>query len=110
MAIHRILGCAFGLISALPIAFFAAGSARAADPSSGSETKSEDSTALTTIVVTADKREEFLQSVAASISAVSGATIQRQRLQTYDDLQNVVAGLVSIPSLSDFGFVNMRGD
>jgi iron complex outermembrane recepter protein len=109
MAIHRILGCAFGLISALPIAFFAAGSARAADPSTGSETKSEDSTALETIVVTAMKREESLQSIAASISAVSGATIERERLRTYDDLQNAVAGLVSIPSISDFGFVNMRG-
>jgi iron complex outermembrane receptor protein len=107
MAIHRILGRAFGLISALPIVFFAASSARAADPSLGSE--SENSTALEMIVVTAMKREESLQSVAASISAVSGATIERQRLQTYDDLQNAVAGLVSIPSLSDFGFVNMRG-
>jgi iron complex outermembrane receptor protein len=106
MAIHRILGCAFGLISALPIVFFAASSARAADPSPGSETNS---TALEEIVVTAMKREEALQSVAASISAVTGAAIERQRLQTYDDLQNVVAGLVSVPSLSDFGFVNMRG-
>jgi len=88
MAIHRILGCVFGLISALPIVFFAAGSARAADPSTGSETKSEDSTALETIVVTAMKREESLQSIAASISAVSGATIERERLRTYDDLQN----------------------
>jgi iron complex outermembrane recepter protein len=109
MATHRILGCAFGLTSALPIIFFAASSARAADPSTGSETKSEDSTALETIVVTAMKREETLQSVPVSISAVSGATIQRERLRTYDDLQNAVAGLVSIPSQGDVQFVNMRG-
>jgi iron complex outermembrane recepter protein len=106
MAIHRILGCASGLISALPIVFFAAGSARAADPSTGPETNS---IALEEIVVTAMKREENLQSVAASISAVSGATIERQRLQTYDDLQNAVAGLVSVPAESDFGYINMRG-
>jgi iron complex outermembrane receptor protein len=106
MATHRILGCASGLISALPIVFFAASSARAADPSTGSETKS---TGLEEIVVTAMKRDENLQSVAASISAVSGATIQQQRLQTYEDLQNAVAGLVAIPGPADFGAVNMRG-
>jgi iron complex outermembrane recepter protein len=109
MATHRILGRAFGLTSALPIVFFAASSARAADSSTGSATKSEDWTGLETIVITATKREETLQSIAASISAVSGATIERERLQTYADLQHAVAGLVSVPALSDFGFLNMRG-
>jgi iron complex outermembrane receptor protein len=91
-----------------PIVFFAASSARAADPSPSPTTTSEAST-VEAITVTANKRAESLQKIAASISAVSGATIQQQRLQTYTDLQNAVAGLVSVPGPADFGGINMRG-
>ncbi|MHB8529854.1 MAG: TonB-dependent receptor [Caulobacteraceae bacterium] len=110
MAAYRTVGCAFGLlISAAPIALIAAGSARAAPPSPRAGTKSEPAATVEVLVVTAEKRAESLQKVAASISAVSGATIEQQRLQTYTDLQNAVAGLVSVPGPADVGGINMRG-
>ncbi|HWD67060.1 MAG TPA: TonB-dependent receptor [Caulobacteraceae bacterium] len=104
MTAHRTLGRAFGLLmSAAPIVLLAAGNARAAPP------RSEAVTTVEVVTVTANKRAQSLQKVAASISAVSGATIQQQRLQTYTDLQNAVAGLVSVPGPADFGGINMRG-
>jgi iron complex outermembrane receptor protein len=105
MAAHRILGRDLWMMSAASIALFAAGGALAAEPSPSPKP----ATTVEVLTVTANKRAESLQKVAASISAVSGATLQQQRLQTYSDIQNVVAGLVAIPGQADFGAVNMRG-
>jgi iron complex outermembrane receptor protein len=100
---------AFWMMSAAPLLLlFAASSARAEEAAPASATNSGGKT-VEVLTVTANKREESLQQVAASISAVSGATIAQQRLQTVNDLQNAVAGLVSIPSQGDAAFINMRG-
>jgi len=109
MAVLRIRGRAFGLlIGAAPIALFAAGGARAADVSPGTTTRSE-ATTVEVITVTANKRAESIQKVAADISAVSGGTIENNRLQTYYDIQNVVPGVVSVGGEMGRLYINMRG-
>ena len=107
MATHRTRRRAFWMMSVAPIVLFAAGSARAQDRPAASKAKSEVTT-VEVITVTANKREESLQDVAASISAVSGTAIEQQRIQTYDDLQNAVAG-VAVNGESDRQYINMRG-
>ena len=99
---------AFWMMSAAPILLFAAGTAQAQNPPARSTTKPEAATTVEVLVVTANKREESLQDVAASISAVSGATIEKERIQTYYDLQNAVAGLVALGQ-ADRTYLNMRG-
>jgi hypothetical protein len=109
MSTHRTLGSAVGLLKcAAPIVLFAASSAQAAEAAPASATKSGAAT-VEVLIVTANKREESLQDVAADISAVSGTTIEQNRVRTYVDLQNLVAGLVSIPAPGDIQSINMRG-
>jgi iron complex outermembrane recepter protein len=51
-------------------------------------------TALDAIIVTAQKRSERLQDVPVTISALSGADLKRDNIETARDLPSVVSGLV----------------
>lgn len=97
------------LIHAVPIAAFAAGAVQADTVAYRSKPISEPDTTLGVVIVTANKRKESLQKVATSISVVSGAALQRQRIQNFAGLQSAVAGLVVIPGGGDEQFLNMRG-
>jgi len=45
------------------------------------------------IVVTAEKRSENLRDVPASISALSGAALEQQHIDNYDDISRTVPGI-----------------
>jgi iron complex outermembrane receptor protein len=61
-----------------------------------------DEVLLEDVVVTAQRRDERLQDVPISITAVSNEALQARNVQTLNDLQGVVPGL----SLSGFGGIN----
>jgi outer membrane receptor protein involved in Fe transport len=53
----------------------------------------DDGTQITDIVVTAEKRSENLRDVPASISALSGAVLEQQHIDNYDDISRTVPGI-----------------
>lgn len=69
----------------------------------------EDTFELEEIIVTAERRSESIQDIAASISAISGASIERLGIRSVNDLQNFVPGLtVKSQSIATTQF-NIRG-
>lgn len=70
-----------------------------ADPDSG----------LETIVVTAQKREENVQRAAISITALSGATIAKNKILTLSDLASSVSGVSFTQNSPQSNEINIRG-
>jgi iron complex outermembrane receptor protein len=66
---------------------------------------------LETIVVTARKREENLQTTPLAITAFSANMLARQQINTTEDLQNLVPSLVIVPTAGNIGtdLVSLRG-
>jgi iron complex outermembrane recepter protein len=65
----------------------------AANPVTGARAGADESESLQTVVVTAEKRAENLQEVAASITAISGDQLQSQHIENLEDLARIVPGL-----------------
>ena len=82
------------------IAILFAGAPAPAQPTSGTATK--DDKGLEEIVVTARRREEVLQTTPVSVSAFSGAAIDRMNLHSIHQVGNSIPNVVSIPSV---GFI-----
>jgi iron complex outermembrane receptor protein len=61
--------------------------------SAAAQTSAASVTALDEVIVTAQKRAENLQDVPITISAVSGATLERAGVQTLDGVQRLTPGL-----------------
>lgn len=70
-----------------------AASAQPAPPSAPDSSMGEPSTAGTDILVTARRREEQLERVPVSITAISGDALKRQNIVVANDLQFAVPGL-----------------
>ena len=75
-----------GSLAALALSL-GSGPAKAADTDSGGT--------IEEIVVTATKREVSSQDVAGSITALSGANLQEQGIENFDDLARTVPGIIS---------------
>jgi len=61
------------------------------------------------IVVTANKREENLNDVGLSITAISGAALQERKLTSLSDVASVVPGLAFAPSNTGTPILTLRG-
>jgi outer membrane receptor protein involved in Fe transport len=83
-------------MTALPL------TARAADAPSEPATAST----VTEVVVTAQKRDQKLQSVPISVTALSGAALEAEHIQTFDDLSRT-APAVAFDSNGTFGTTNI---
>ncbi|MFL5296145.1 MAG: TonB-dependent receptor plug domain-containing protein, partial [Phenylobacterium sp.] len=56
------------------------------------------SAALSEIVVTARRREENIQTVPESVTAISGAQLSEQRVQSIQDLTTIAPSMISVPT------------
>lgn len=73
-------------------------------------TAQERTVQLDEIIVTASRREGSLQDIAASISALSGDTLETRGITNFEDIKRVAAGLyLEIPSNSSSASVRIRG-
>src|SRR4051812_46435369 len=80
--------------------------AAAAAPSSDAQGPSR----LDEVVVTANKRAESIQNVPASVMALSAETLERARVRTFDDLENVAPALtISKTTQPANNSINIRG-
>lgn len=61
------------------------------------------------IIVTAQKREQRLQDVGLTVSAIGAADLAKQRIQSVEDLAKSVPGLVFTPSPSGTPVYSLRG-
>ncbi len=65
---------------------------------------------LEEIVVTASRREESLQDVATSITAISGAALEARGITNFEDIKRAAAGLyLERPTFSGSASLRMRG-
>ncbi|HWJ34066.1 MAG TPA: TonB-dependent receptor plug domain-containing protein, partial [Steroidobacteraceae bacterium] len=77
-----LLGCAVATVSTAQQA-----------PAASSSSTAANSDGLETIVVTAGKRVEDIQSVPYSISAVSGAELESRHIDNVEDIARTVPGI-----------------
>ncbi len=69
----------------------------------------DEDTSLATIVVTAEKREENLQNVPMSISAVSGNVLDNLNMRNFNDYAALVPGLSLLNSRPGYTTLTLRG-
>ncbi len=74
---------------------------------SGAEADS--SSSFGEIVVTATKREEKLQDVGLTVSAIGGEALQNRRIENVEDIAKAVPGLAYAPSANATPVYTMRG-
>jgi outer membrane receptor protein involved in Fe transport len=87
------------LMGSLAVAALAASASTAAHAQAQGQAASQaDSNAVSEVVVTAEKRSERLMDVAASVSAVSGATLEQMHATTLEDWAGYVPGLQIAPA------------
>jgi len=84
-ALALLAGSLFGTLWQQP--------AHAADSTSPSSPAAEQGTSLAEIVVTAEKRAERLQDIPASVSALSGDTLQAMGAESFTDYARSIPGL-----------------
>jgi iron complex outermembrane receptor protein len=73
-------------------------------------TAATDSDALTTIVVTAEKREEALQNVPMSVTALSGVSLDKLQDRDFSDYAAMVPGLSLVSSQPGLTRLTLRGE
>ena len=106
------LASLLAFVSAAALAAGARGetvAAAAASPNGPAAASSADAT-VTEVVVTVQKRAQNLMSVPISVTAVSGAAVEAERVATFDDLSRAVPG-VAFDSNATFGTtdISIRG-
>jgi len=67
------------------------------------------SAALGEVIVTAQKRSEALADIPMSVSVVAGDTLERQRIENFEDLAAMVPGLSLVSATPGITRVTMRG-
>lgn len=77
--------------------------------SSSSVSPAQPDSGLETIVITAQKREENVQRAALSITALSGATIAKNKILTLSDLASSVSGVSFTQNSPQSNEINIRG-
>jgi iron complex outermembrane recepter protein len=80
--------------------------AASAGPSLGA---ADDNTGLEEIVVTATRRETSLSNTPISLSALSAAEMERDRVVTMDDVARMVPSLVFMPQSASETYLSIRG-
>lgn len=85
-----------------------AGQALAADEGDASKPKARESEAIQTIVVTAEKRAQNLQTVPASIQAFSAEALEKAGITSAQDLPMLTPGLVT-GNMVSYGEFYIRG-
>ncbi len=78
-------------------------------PSAAASNAAKANEGLEDIIVTAQKREESAQSVPASISALSGTTIQKNKILSLADLASSVTGVSFTQNSPQSNEINIRG-
>ena len=73
-------------------------------------TAATDSDALTTIVVTAEKREEPLQNVPMSVTALGGGSLDKLQDRDFSDYATMVPGLSWVSSQPGLTRLTLRGE
>src|SRR5579871_905635 len=63
----------------------------------------QDSQALQEVVVTSTKRQQLLEQVPASITSVSGASLEEQHVEQAVDLNDIIPGIQVRPNNNDVG-------
>lgn len=94
MADHNKLGSRFGIKAALSFSVgMTALMAGAGTTATAQEAEDTDARRLSTITITATKREQTLQDVPVAVSVVDDETIEKAEIQDLNDLQSVVPSL-----------------
>ncbi len=68
-----------------------------------------ESTSLGEVIVTAQKRSEAIADIPMSVSVVAGETLERQRVENFEDLAALVPGLSLVSATPGITRVTMRG-
>ena len=85
-------------------------SAHSATGQPAAQPTASNATTLEEVVVTARRRDENLQSVPVSVTAISGATLEEQHVQTLEDIQHIVPSLnIDSNNTRDANNFNLRG-
>jgi len=92
-----------GVLSLAPLLVLAPLAARAADAAA---TDASAGSAVSEVIVTAQKRVEKLQAVPISVTALSGSAVATEHIHTFDDLSRV-APAVAFDSNATFGTTNI---
>src|SRR6516164_7028216 len=92
------------ILTALGALPFVAQQSRAADPAVPA-----DSDALTTIVVTAEKKEESLKDAPMSVTAVTGNTLDKLQARDFSDYAAMVPGLSLFSAQPGLTTLTLRG-
>ena len=95
-------------VLALAAASLAASAAAQVAPASSAAGAASDE-GLETSVVTAQKREESVQNAALSITALSGATIEKSKILSLADLANTLTGISFTANSPQSNEINIRG-
>ncbi|HEX5353226.1 MAG TPA: TonB-dependent receptor [Rhodanobacteraceae bacterium] len=107
---NRRNGLSFHLSAAIAAALLAAPLAHAQNTPPDQQNKATTTaTTLETIVVTATRRSETLQSVPMAISALTYHDIQREHLEDFQDYAAAVPGLNAIGSVPGMTELSIRG-
>lgn len=83
--------------------------ARAAGEQATTSTSTASSDVLPEVVVTANKREQNLRDVGASVAAISSATLEAQQITNSADLATITPGLVYTPGEKGTPVYTIRG-
>jgi iron complex outermembrane receptor protein len=87
-----------------------AGFATTAVAQTAAQPKASNASQLEEVVVTARRRDENLQKVPVSVTAISGATLEEQHVQTLQDIQYMVPSLnIDSNNTRDANNFNLRG-
>lgn len=86
----------------------AAGAAQAQTAPAQAEPTAQDSTRIDDIIVTANRREERLQDVPVSVSVVQGEQLERQNINSVENLTRAAPSL-ELAGPANFGALSIRG-
>ncbi len=99
----------FRLLSCVSVVAAAAGALAASPANAQNEAGASTSAGYGEIVVTATKREEKLQDVGLTVSALGGEMLENRRIENVEDLAKAVPGLAFAPSPNATPVYTMRG-
>jgi iron complex outermembrane receptor protein len=105
---RRLLN-ATSVIALVSTALAIPGAAASAQTAPAGTTAAPGNGGLEEIIVTAQKREANVQNVPMSISALSGATIQKDKIRTLGDLASTVTGISFTANSPQSNEINIRG-
>ncbi len=109
---RRLAGCSvFALLAACPAAALAQGVVQPSGAAASDEAEANSQTVASAgdIIVTANKREQNLSKVGATIAALNADDILQLRVASGSDLARVTPGLVYSPTINNTPVYTLRG-